>query len=96
MSRSLALAGLDRRQEPLHPRQAIPTGRAPAAGFLGEEMLEIVQHPDRAGLVIDDDHRARAEPAAGLLDGAEIHGDVEMLLGEERVEAPPGRRARRA
>ena len=79
----LTLPGVDRRQEPFHPGQSIPAGRAPAAGLLGEEMLEVVQQPDRAGPVIDDDHRARAEPAAGLLDRREIHRDVEMLLDEE-------------
>ena len=79
----LSLPSIDRRQEALHPGQSIATGRAPAAGFLGEEMLEIVQQPDRAGPVIDDDHRAGPEPAAGFLDRREIHRDVEMLLDEE-------------
>ena len=64
----LSVPGIDRRQEPLHPGQAIPAGRAPAARLLREEMLEIVEKPDRTGSVIDDDHCARAEPTAGFLD----------------------------
>ena len=89
---ALALARLDRRQHPLHPGQPVAAGRAPAAGFLGEKMLEIAQHADRAGAVIEHDDVARAQPAAEPSrppSKSIAHIDIVRAMIKP-VEAPPG------
>src|SRR6185437_7521484 len=54
------------------------------------------QHPDGASLLIENDHRARAEATAGLFDRLEIHGDIEMLLDEKSGGGAAGqKRAKR-
>src|SRR6185437_3796891 len=79
----LALAGLDRGQKALRPRQPVAAGRAPATGLLREEVLEIAQHADGAGVIVEDDHGARAEAAADLLQRVEVQGNIEMLVEHE-------------
>ncbi len=38
---------------------------------------------DGAGLVVEDDHGAGAEPAAGVLDVAEVHRQIQVLFEEK-------------
>ena len=70
-------------QDAFHPAEAAPAGSAPAAGFLGEEVLEIPQHADRTSVVVEDDHGASPHAAADFLDRGEIHLHVKMLLDQE-------------
>ena len=79
----LAAAFLHRLEDALGPRKAAPAGRTPSTGFLREEMLEVPQHADGAGAVVEHDHGAGAEPAAGLLHFVEVHRHIEVLFGEE-------------
>jgi hypothetical protein len=64
--------------------QSRPAGRAPPARFLREELLEVTHHADRARAIVEDDHRACSETAAGLLDRLKIHRHVEVI-GDEKI-----------
>ena len=101
MSPGCAAPFLHRVQDAFRPVEAAPARRAPAARFLREKMLQIPEHPDWAGLVVQHDHGAGAHAAARFLELVEIHGQVEMLLGQEspwmrRREAGRGSEPRRA
>src|SRR5579883_524950 len=80
-------------EDALGPREAAPAGRAPSAGFLSEEVLEVPQHADRARAVVEHDHGAGAEAAAGLLHLVEVHGHVQVLFGEEVGGGAAGKKA---
>src|SRR5579871_4944031 len=79
----LAFALLDGGKDALGPWQPVTARRAPAARFLREEVLKILQHPDGTSAVVEDDHGPGAEPASHPFDGSEIHCDVEMFGREE-------------
>src|ERR1700736_4668060 len=51
-----------REQNLFRPIQAAPTGCAPAARFLREEVLEVPDHADRTGMVIQHNHSSRTQP----------------------------------
>src|SRR5689334_2805252 len=80
----LASSVLQIAQQVGYPVKAGPARRAPTTRFLGEELLEVSHHADRTGAIVEDDHRAGAEPTADLLDRLEVHGDIEVL-GEEKI-----------
>src|SRR5262245_54910110 len=69
----LSSAFFDGAQDPLRPRQSFATWRTPAAGFAREELFEVVRQTHGAGLVVQDDHRARAHAAPGLLHRGKVH-----------------------
>ena len=50
------------------PKEAAPARRAPAARLLRKEMFRFADHTDRTGLIVQHDHGAGTQPAAGLLD----------------------------
>ena len=85
----LTLPLLQIAQDLLDPGQSVPARRAPPAGFLGEEVSRLRTMPDRTGLVVEDDHRAGAEAAAGLLHRIEIHGTSRWSAMRKSVDAPP-------
>src|SRR5579859_5234650 len=58
---------LHREQDLLRPRRPTPTRRAPAAGFLREEVLKIPDHPDGTGLVVQHHHGSCPQTASRLL-----------------------------
>src|SRR6266567_1717482 len=70
-------------QNLLRPRQPAPARRAPAARFLRKEMLEIPNHPDGTGAVVQHNHGSRAQPASRLLHVPVVHRRVKMLLYKE-------------
>ena len=76
-------------QYPFCPMEAAPTGRAPAAGLLREEMLQVPHHADRTGLIVQNNHGAGAHPAARFLDLSEIHAYVQMFLDEKIGRSAP-------
>ena len=67
------------------PSRACTSRRIPA-----RRNVQVAHHANRAGLVIQHDHGAGAQTAAGLLHRIEIHRHVEMLVDEKF-----GRRAAR-
>src|SRR5512147_1341094 len=79
----LTLAVFDRPKDLLGPREAVAAGRAPSAGLARKELYQVMHEPHRAGLVVENDHRPRAEPASRLHDRVEVHLHVEMLGDEE-------------
>src|SRR5918999_6559123 len=85
-----APALFQRDQDLFDPGQPIAAGRTPAAGLLGEEVLEIPYHADRTGAVVQHDQGAGAQAATRLLDGIVIHGQVQVLL-HQKVGGSPAR-----
>src|SRR5665647_1273 len=58
---------LDVAEQRDRPLQSLAAGRAPAARLLGEELQQVEGHADWAGLVVQQDERARAQAAERLL-----------------------------
>src|SRR5581483_9055627 len=79
----LALAVFHGPENALDPSQAAPARRAPSAGFLSEEFLKVPDHADRAGLIVQHDHRSGSQAAAGFGHFGKVHGRIEVLLGQK-------------
>ena len=79
------LAGpfFDRTKDFFKPGQPVATGSAPTAGLTREKHEEVPDEPDRAGLVVEHDHGAGAEPGTRFHHRVEIHFDVEMIMHEK-------------
>ena len=88
-----ALPLFDRVEGLFDPGQALAARRTPTAAFLGVEVLEVVEQSHRAGLVVEDDHRARAETASGLLDVTVVHRKIEVFVEEKRGRCATGQKA---
>ncbi len=70
------VAGDDAVGDFLHPRGAFAAGGALAAGFVGVEGVQVVEHPGHFARVVDDDHAAGAGHRAAGGEGVEIERDV--------------------
>ena len=73
-----------------HPLRPFPAGNALAAGLVAEEIQEILGDIDHAGLLVHDDHAARAHDRAGLGQALVIDGQVEHLLGQAAARRAAG------
>ncbi len=60
----------------LHPRGTLATRCALAAGFVGVEGVEVVQHPRHSTGVVQDDHSPGTGHRATCCEGIEVHGNV--------------------
>jgi hypothetical protein len=79
----LSVAVFHRLENPLRPSQPAPAGRAEAAGFPPEKAHHVPCHAHRTGVVVEHDHGARAQAAAGFRHLGEIHGRVQVLFDDE-------------
>lgn len=73
----------DAEEQSLGPLQPAPARGAPAARFLGKEVGEVERHPDRARLIVEYNHQARAKATTRLLNRAIIHRDIQVIRGEK-------------
>ena len=56
-----------------------------------KKLCHVPRHTDRTGVVIEHDHGAGAQAAAGFGHLGEVHGRIQVLFDDERsVETPPG------
>lgn len=55
-------------ENPCGPRQSFPAGRAPSTGFPGEKAFQVMNHSNRACMIVQRYHCSRAETAPGFLD----------------------------
>ncbi len=88
----------------LEPVAALATGRALAAGLVGEEVRDVLGRLDHVHGVVHDDRARRPEPAAGLDEVVEAHLHVELVVeedghreaaGDDRLDRPAVERAAR-
>src|SRR5262245_40399466 len=79
----LSSAFLDGPQNPLRPWQPLAAWSAPTAGFARKELFEVVRQTHRAGLIVEDNHRARAHAASSLLHRSEVHLHIQMFFDQE-------------
>src|SRR5690606_24151308 len=67
----------------VHPAGALAAWRALAAAFLVVEPGDALAGANHAGGVVHDDHRARTQAGAGLLDRVVIHGQAHHGLARQ-------------
>ena len=77
-----ALVGDDPVQDLQHPLGALPAGNALAAAFVLGEVHEEPGHFHHTGLVVHDHKTAGANHGSHLLEGIEVQGQIQMLLGQ--------------
>src|SRR5680860_1628193 len=79
-----ALAGQEAVQDLGEPEGALPAWRALAAGLMLVEARPVQARLHHAGLVGVHHHRRGTEHGAGRRDALVVHGDVEVIGGEQR------------
>src|SRR5882762_1770958 len=72
----------------LEPVRAFAARDAPATALVLVELHDVLREADHAGGVVDDDHTAGTQHGAGFRDAVKIHGDVDLVRGENWSRRP--------
>ena len=70
-------------QQLYHPWKSLAAGGAPAAGFTGVELCQVMNQRDRTGLIVEDDQRSGAQTAPDFFQRGDIQRRIQFFFKDE-------------